>query len=217
MSGKKDGGFALPQSIKDRSGGVLSLGQYWDKEAGKWSVLSDVVLGGAIAMGADVVDWDMDGDVDLLIGSDDGRFFLRLNEGSQQVMAFSIRSEEVRVGDTTLVAAQGHVIPDVVDWNGDGLFDVLSGCADGGISWVRNVGKMGAPMFAKPEVLLYPKRNDGTFLEPTWPGERTQACATDFDDDGDLDLLVGDYSSAVNENDERPENHGWVWLFEADS
>jgi hypothetical protein len=40
-----------------------------------------------------------------------------------------------------------------------------------------------------------------------WPGERPQAIAADYDGDGDLGLLVGDYPS------EDRQMHGWVWPF----
>ena len=146
------------------------------------------------------VDWDGDGDLDLLIGSFHGEVWLRSNQGirSQPVWA----AESVRVVDEkgAALTVMAHADVNPVDWDGDGLFDLVIGSGDGSVVWFRNVGTSGKPKFGARQELV-PARSESIFLtqylepdeEPS-PGVRAQIAVVDQDGDGRLDLLVGDYS-----------------------
>lgn len=146
------------------------------------------------------VDWDGDGDLDLLIGSFHGEVWLRSNQGirSQPVWA----AESVRVVDEkgAALTVMAHADVNPVDWDGDGLFDLVIGSGDGSVVWFRNVGTSGKPKFGARQELV-PARSESIFLtqylepdeEPS-PGVCAQIAVVDQDGDGRLDLLVGDYS-----------------------
>jgi hypothetical protein len=153
------------------------------------------------------VDWDADGDLDLILGSHGGNFFLRWNEGSSTKPAFATKSI-ILTNENVALEIPGHdAVPAIADWDSDGRFDILSGSGTGGAYWLRNIGTKEKPAFAKPEVMLQSTDASADSVHPTWPGSRTQVCATDYDRDGDLDLLVGDYNS------QNGKMHGWIWLF----
>ncbi|MCK5067641.1 MAG: VCBS repeat-containing protein [Bacteroidales bacterium] len=72
----------------------------------------------------DLVDWDQDGDLDLLMNSINT--VLYLNMGKQGEFVFQNR------GDLSSVILGGHsTSPTTVDWNGDGVRDLLIGAEDG--------------------------------------------------------------------------------------
>jgi hypothetical protein len=164
------------------------------------------------------VDWDADGDVDLLLGTHDGRVFLRLNQGSKQEPAFATRNIPVQAGGKDLrvpgksrcpARSPGrHAMPVAADWDGDGLWDLVTGSALGAVYWYRNTGKEGAPVFAEAQTLVAAGGGGKLGL-----GERTQVAVADFDADGRVDLLVGDYRWVLFMVQRRREYHGWVWLF----
>lgn len=200
LKGKKDG-FEAPKPVLDKAGNTLRLGQYWDYEAKKWTGVETSKYKDALGISAFPVDWDADGDYDLVIGANDGRVFLRINEGDAKKAAYATESVQVTAGKDPINVPGSHAMPVATDWDGDGLFDLVSGGGGGGVVWYRNTGERGKPEFA-PAQQLVPPNADGV-------GQRTQACVADFDGDGRLDLVVGD----CHFPGESREWHGYVWLF----
>ncbi|MBN2309445.1 MAG: VCBS repeat-containing protein, partial [Candidatus Hydrogenedentes bacterium] len=78
-----------------------------------------------------------------------------------------------------------HSRLDAADWNGDGLFDLIVGCARGGVVWYPNCGRPGAPEFPYSRLVF---TADGHPLDISWSASPR---AVDWDGDGRLDLLVG--------------------------
>ena len=78
-----------------------------------------------------------------------------------------------------------HSRLDVVDWDGDGLFDLIVGCARGGVVWYPNRGRPGEPRFSFSRLV---KTADGRPLDVGWSAAPH---AVDWDDDGLTDLVVG--------------------------
>jgi len=86
--------------------------------------LNSKKAGGSGRRKIDLVDWDQDGDLDLLINSVNTALYR--NVGSQGEFVFQ------NEGDLTSVVLGGHsTSPTTVDWNGDGIRDLLIGAEDG--------------------------------------------------------------------------------------
>ena len=146
------------------------------------------------------VDWDADGDFDLLIGCFDGGLKLRINEGDAQKHAFAVENQVVNA-DGEPIKVKEHLCPVARDWDGDGRWDIIAGSDDGSVTWFRNVGEKGSPKFAAGKTLVAPSKSDGYNLvrwsdEDVVPGIRSQVEVVDYDGDGKLDLLVGDFCTA---------------------
>ena len=80
-----------------------------------------------------------------------------------------------------------------------GAYNLLVGMGDGSVVWYRNTGAAGKPEFAKGETIVQ-KSPFGLRYENSKPGQwgaRVKICATDFDGDGRLDLLLGDRSGSI--------------------
>lgn len=148
------------------------------------------------------VDWDSDGDFDILIGSFDGHLKLRINEGDAKNPVFASENITVNAGNQPL-KVKAHCCPLVADWDNDGRWDILSGSDDGSVTWFRNTGSESTPLFAQGEILV-PKHDGSGYHYLRWsdkdiiPGIRSQIEVTDFNDDGKLDLIVGDFCTAFD-------------------
>jgi hypothetical protein len=186
------GKFAARAVIKDKSGKpILKVPNQKDRveSFGSWVTM---------------VDWDDDGKLDLLVGTFDGMMFLRRNVGTRTKPVYATENEWVMVGKKRLrVPGGAHANPVIADWDGDGRWDIITGSADGGVYWYRNIGKRGRPKFAPP-VALIPKHEGSGYdelldagKEPR-PGIRSQVAVVDYDGDGKLDILLGDFCTYLH-------------------
>jgi hypothetical protein len=186
------GKFAAREVIKDKTGNpILKVPnqKHRVESFGSW-----------VAM----VDWDDDGKPDLLVGTFDGMMFVRRNVGTRTKPVFAAENEWVMVGSKRLrVPGGAHANPVIADWDGDGRWDIITGSADGGVYWYRNIGKRGKPKFAPP-VALVPRHEGIGYSElldagqEPRPGIRSQIAVVDYDGDGKLALLVGDFCTYLH-------------------
>ena len=185
-------GWANPIVLRDRENKHLETGRYWDPDSKKHSD-GKIPQGGSKdrAYAALAVDWDADGDLDLLRGTSKGYLVLRLNEGSQGQAAFATKSEALGIQ-----LPGGYAMPVAIDWDGDGLWDLISGDKKGGVYWFKNSGTKGAPKFEGTATQLVPSSEE----EGKGRASHAQVEVCDWDGDSDLDLLVGDRA-------------GYVWLY----
>lgn len=144
------------------------------------------------------IDWDGDGDVDLVVGDEDGRVALvehtgKIVDGVPQFLPpkyFQQQAERLKFG--------ALVTPFSVDWDGDGDEDLIAGNSAGFIAQIENLDGGNPPKWAPPrylEVDGQPIRiqagKNGSIQGPAeakW-GYTTLSVA-DWDHDGQLDLIV---------------------------
>ncbi|MBR9921072.1 MAG: T9SS type A sorting domain-containing protein [Bacteroidetes bacterium] len=182
---------------------VLGLGYAPQVQAQTFGPLQTNPFGLATPSDVNLVqafDLDNDGDLDLLGASyldyGGGVFYYYENSGTPDAPAFGNPVENpfgLSPGNEMTVLTAG-------DLDNDGDLDLLVGnYYDGGMSYYENTGTAEAPAFAAPV--------DGPFDIQPFYGISTPVFG-DLDGDGDLDLVVGDYSGVLHflENSGTPES-----------
>jgi hypothetical protein len=144
------------------------------------------------------VDWDGDGHLDLVVGNFAGSFYLFAGQAGGK---FNPTPRKLMAGDEPLKINGIHGDPFVVDWDGDGDLDIISGSSKGGVEWAENLAGRGKPpRLAKFRTLIpAPElQNDYRENEVVAPAGATRVWVADFNSDGKLDLLVGDNVAIVS-------------------
>jgi hypothetical protein len=158
------------------------------------------------------VDIDGDGNPDILSGSYSrmeqkmaglfqGTFYWFKGEGKGR---FSPKPASIMAGDQPLRVPGAHSDPFVVDWDGDGDLDIVSGSSNGGVYWADNgAGKGNVPILKQFRELIKP----GAHVEPgtalrekdlKGPTHAARIWVADVNGDGKLDILVGDSVTLVS-------------------
>ncbi|MCX5646441.1 MAG: FG-GAP-like repeat-containing protein [Phycisphaerae bacterium] len=146
-----------------------------------------------------VVDWDQDGRKDLLVGVSDGTVRIYMNIADDNNPSFDA-GQNLKVGpDAALDLDVGkRPTPIVVDWNNDGMLDIVSGAWDGNIHVFYNCGCGGSvpPRFSTtftPLGLIVQESGRDLLV----PSTRSSPVVMDFDGDGKKDLLTGSTDGTI--------------------
>ena len=142
------------------------------------------------------VDYDGDGDLDLIVGSFGPKFFYYENLGD----ATNPQLSETPV-ELPIKSPDYHSAPHLVDWNGNGKLDLITGSSSGAVYISFNEGTRQAPQWGEFQILI-PVMGEGTQTtaggQEIVPGSSTRVWAHDWNGDGQLDLIVGDMVSISN-------------------
>jgi len=137
-----------------------------------------------------VTDWNNDGKKDLVIGTDLGSIRLYLNVGTNAAPVFNSYTT-LMMGTTPISHYRSS--PEVWDLDGDGKKDLLLGDWYGYMYFYSNTGTDANPQFST-EVRLRP----GDTPNLLWVDRSARFDLADWDDDGDMDVIVGEWNAYVN-------------------
>ncbi|MGL4550010.1 MAG: FG-GAP repeat domain-containing protein [Gemmataceae bacterium] len=188
----------LFQVLYGKKGGTFKKAQPLDGTDGKPLIIpakGEEQLTEKICTRPFAVDWDGDGHLDLVVGNFSGTFYWFKGEGKGK---FAPKPEPIRADGKPLRVKGAHSDPFVLDFDGDGDLDVISGSSDGGVYWAENTaGKGKVPQLKafRPLIEPGPAVAYGQALREEdlkGPTRATRVWVDDVDGDGKLDVLVGD-------------------------
>lgn len=179
--------------LGNRDGTILLVRNEGSQEAPQFLTAETIQADGQpFALASDtaptVVDWNNDGKKDLLVGCSTGKVALLVNVGADDAPDFAFQGFLVS-SSTELIVPTGHSVPFVMDWNSDGLPDLLVGGADGQIYLYLNVGTSDQPTLQDGGVVNF-RFNKKKYLTAN-PGPYATPYLVDIDGDGLRDLLCG--------------------------
>jgi len=140
-----------------------------------------------------VVDADLDGRKDLLVGEAEGniRLYLNVNTDSDPSFDGGAFLEAGPAGAKTVIDVGQRTTPVVVDWDDDGRRDIIVGNKDGLVVLYRNTGTDSAWDLEAGVAIL----DGGEDL--VVPSLRASPHVEDLDGDGRKDLLLGNTAGQI--------------------
>jgi hypothetical protein len=130
------------------------------------------------------VDWNLDGDWDLISGDRNGYFnvFVWRDTGFQQILQY----QKI---DMTPMNVGANSYPFLVDWNGDNKRDLLLGSENGQVTMWKSMGWDTWPMFQEVETVQAAGSPINVY--------RVNPVVFDLDQDGVNDLICGENGGCV--------------------
>ncbi|MEO1524754.1 MAG: exo-alpha-sialidase [Planctomycetota bacterium] len=165
------------------------------------------------------IDWDADGDLDLIVGDEDGRVAFVENTGRLHDRRPVFEKPEFFQQQADTLKFGALATPFAYDWDGDGDEDILCGNTAGNIGYFENLGDgdNGLPKWSAPSLINV--QSDGGSIhpfrvlagptgsiqgpcEPKWG--YTTLSVNDLDSDGDPDIVYNSILAEVRwlRNDE---------------
>ncbi|KAA5547031.1 hypothetical protein FYK55_01015 [Roseiconus nitratireducens] len=192
-------GFTYFENVGSRTGPKYAAGQKLLNDSGDPLVMHLQMITPT------ALDWDGDGDLDLIVGDEDGRVAFVENTGTLREGQPVFRSPRYFQQQADTLKFGALATPFAYDWDGDGDEDILCGNTAGNIALFENLGEAenGMPRWSAPE-LLQVRSSDGHGAEDfrvlagpsgsiQGPCEAkwgyTTLSVADWDADGDPDIL----------------------------
>lgn len=132
------------------------------------------------------------------------------NESHDGQLVFGVKRPVLASGKP--IRTDGDAGPLVVDWDGDGIPDLIVGSSDGSVTFFKGSGTQGVPELAAGVALipasdekhhevihqaLDPQTNELLLPALERPSMRSKLAVYDWNGDGKLDLIVGDAVSMI--------------------
>jgi len=176
MVGAGDGKFYYYQNT-----GTVSAPSFAAKTTNPYS-LTDIGSFSALSF----IDLDNDGDLDLMAGESTGNSKYFQNTGTSSAPAFAA----VSTNPFSITDIGTYACPAFADLDKDGDYDLMIGdYAVGDLYYFQNTGTATAPAFAVKVANPFSLTNIGVSSTPAF---------VDLDNDGDKDLMVGEYDGNYN-------------------
>ncbi|MCM8538075.1 MAG: VCBS repeat-containing protein [Lentisphaeraceae bacterium] len=154
----------------------------------------------------DLVDWDGDGDTDLLLGGEPGVPTIAINSGTEKERKFeaavglkwldgsAVEFYSIEMGQGSMWGPlgwyNGRSTPRAVDWDGDGVLDVISGSMSECLYWLKGEKVDGELRFHKAKFFKSGSKK-------MYHTQRTQVALTDWDGDKQVDVIGLDKGNVV--------------------
>ncbi len=137
-------------------------------------------------------DYDNDGDLDIICGEFMDKFTWFENIGTREKPKYA-KGKYLENDKGTIAMDLEMILPVSLDWDKDGDIDLVVGDEDGRVAFVENTGKTknGMPVFNDPKYFLQ-KAEHVKF------GALVTPFSTDWDDDGDEDLICGNSAGYIS-------------------
>ncbi|HDZ06748.1 FG-GAP-like repeat-containing protein [Maribacter sp.] len=136
-------------------------------------------------------DYDNDGDLDIICGEFMDKFTWFENIGTREKPKYA--KGKYLANDTGIITMDLEMIlPVSLDWDKDGDIDLIVGDEDGRVAFIENTGKIknNMPIFNTPKYF----QQQAEYVKF---GALVTPFSTDWDDDGDEDLICGNSAGYI--------------------
>ncbi|MEK7274559.1 MAG: VCBS repeat-containing protein, partial [Candidatus Desantisbacteria bacterium] len=147
----------------------------------KTGTMTDMNVGGKAA--PIFYDWNEDGLKDMIVGDEYGYVNYFRNTGTKTSPAFGTVSSRIKASNSDIDAGW-EAKPVIIDWDGDKKNDLLIADKTGQITWFKNIGSSGSPVFSSGSKI----QGEEAALDV---GDFSTPAVVDWNGDKRKDLVVG--------------------------